>query len=74
MGWEPFDTMEQGWKTSLAPEFKKPYFQRLLSFLTSEIKSQTVFPPAKDIFTAFNLCPLDNVKVLLQYLLLLLTY
>lgn len=74
VGWEPFDTMEPGWKTSLAPEFKKPYFQRLLTFLTSEIKSQTVFPPAKDIFTAFNLCPLDNVKVLLQYLLLPLTY
>ena len=63
LGWIPFDEMEPGWKASLAREFDRPYFKTLLAFLSAESKSQTIFPPAKDIFTAFNLCPLDQVKV-----------
>ena len=64
-GWLPFDSMEPGWKLSLAPEFKRPYFQNLLAFLNAESKSQTIFPPTMEIFTALNLCPLDKVKVTL---------
>lgn len=63
-GWPPFDSMEPGWKASLASEFNRPYFKNLLQFLASEAKSQTIYPPAQDIFSAFNLCPLDQVKVL----------
>ncbi len=62
-GWGPFDTLEPGWKASLAGEFKRPYFQSLLKFLSSESKSQTVFPPSNEIFAALNFCPLDQVKV-----------
>jgi hypothetical protein len=62
-GWGPFDSLEPGWKSSLASEFSRPYFRTLLKFLDSEFKSQTIFPPVDQIFTAFNLCPLDQVKV-----------
>lgn len=62
-GWLPFDTMEPGWKASLTPQFNKPYFQSLLTFLAAESKSQTIYPPTMEIFTALNLCPLDRVKV-----------
>ncbi len=62
-GWPPIDTLEAGWKASLAKEFDKPYFQSLMKFLTAEAKSQTIFPPSNEIFTALNLCPLDSVKV-----------
>jgi hypothetical protein len=64
LGWQPFDSMEPSWKARLTPEYNKPYFQRLLAFLQSEVsKGATLFPPAYQIFTALNLCPFDNVKV-----------
>lgn len=66
LGWLPFDAMEPGWKASLAPEFNKPYFKNLLMFLNAESKSQTIFPPTMEIFTALNLCPLDKVKVIIR--------
>jgi len=62
-GWQPFDSLEPGWKASLASEFHRPYFQQLLKFLAAESKSQTIFPPSNEIFTALNLCPLEQVKV-----------
>lgn len=62
-GWQPFDSLEPGWRASLASEFHRPYFQLLMKFLATESKSQTVFPPSNEIFTALNLCPLDQVKV-----------
>ncbi len=64
VGWQPFDTMEHSWRERLTQECKKPYFQKLLTFLQGEVsKGATIFPPANQIFTAFNLCPFDNVKV-----------
>jgi hypothetical protein len=63
IGWPPFDCMEPGWKAALASEYNRPYFKSLLEFLNKESKTQTVYPPAKDLFSAFNLCPLDQVKV-----------
>jgi hypothetical protein len=66
IGWPPFDCMEPGWKAALAAEYDRPYFKSLLQFLTAESKTQTVYPPAKDLFSAFNLCPLDQVKVTLH--------
>lgn len=62
-GWAPFDTLETGWKASLSKEFNKSYFQNLMKFLAVEAKTQTIFPPSNEIFTALNLCPLDSVKV-----------
>ena len=56
--------MEPSWHKALEAEFKKPYFNRLLNFLESEQKSsKTVYPPIKSVFRAFELCPLDNVRV-----------
>lgn len=62
-GWAPFDTMEPSWRRELVKEVRKPYFQKLLKFLEGEIKTQTIFPAAAEVFTAFNLCPLDSIKV-----------
>lgn len=62
-GWPPLDTMESSWRRRLAPEFHKPYFQRLMQFLTNEARQHTIFPPSNQLFTALNLCPFDTVKV-----------
>jgi uracil-DNA glycosylase len=53
------------WKRHLADEFQKPYFHKLKEFLAAEREKYTVYPPEKEVFTAFRLTPLENVKVVI---------
>ena len=63
-GWRSaFDAMEPSWKTRLATEMKKPYVDRLITFLDGESRTHTVFPPKAQVWTALNLCPFEQVKV-----------
>jgi len=57
--------IEASWKALLQDEFNKPYFQELTAFVRQEYGSKRVFPPPKDIFRAFDLCPFDQVKVVI---------
>lgn len=58
--------IEQSWKVALAPEFEKPYFGSLVSFLRQEkAAGATIFPPGSQIFRAFDLTPMDKVKVVI---------
>jgi uracil-DNA glycosylase len=57
--------IEQSWKKVLQEEFDKPYFEELTDFVREEYGSKTVFPPPKDIFKAFDLCPFDQIKVVI---------
>jgi len=57
--------IEESWKTQLQAEFEKPYFKQLTEFVRSEYASQTIYPPAKLIFNAFEQCPFDRVKVVI---------
>ncbi len=57
--------LEPGWKVALEPEFHKEYFTQLREFVRSEYSSRTVYPPAAQIFHAFNACPFDSVKVVI---------
>ena len=53
------------WKQQLATEFDKPYFVQLTDFVRHEYQTQQIFPPARLIFNAFDLCPFDRVKVVI---------
>ncbi len=57
--------IEPTWRAQLAPEFEKPYFVQLADFVRQEYRTQQIFPPAKLIFNAFDLCPFDRVKVVI---------
>lgn len=58
--------IEDSWRTALQPEFDQPYFAELAAFLHSEKASgKTVYPPGPQIFRAFDLCPMDKVKVVI---------
>lgn len=57
--------IEESWKKVLAGEFEKPYFAQLINFVKAEYAAGTVYPEGKNIFNAFNLCPLPNVKVVI---------
>lgn len=53
------------WKAHLSGEFEKPYFKQLIEFVKTEYLTQTVFPPGKEIFRAFDSCELEQVKVVI---------
>lgn len=57
--------IENSWKEALKDEFEKPYFAALCDFVRQEYKTSTIYPPASLIFNAFNLCPLDKIKVVI---------
>ena len=53
------------WKASLEPEFEKLYFKELANFVKEEYSNYTCYPKGKHIFKAFDLCPLNEVKVVI---------
>ena len=58
--------IDPSWKLALETEFKKDYFSELVEFLKTEKASgQVIFPPGSLIFNAFNLTPLEQVKVVI---------
>ena len=58
--------IEESWKNALAEEFGKPYFDSLVRFLHSEkAAGQKIYPPGSQIFRAFELTPLENLKVVI---------
>ena len=58
--------IEESWKQALQSEFDKPYFAGLVSFLHGEkAAGKTIYPPGTRIFRAFDLTPVDKVKVVI---------
>lgn len=58
--------IEKSWKDALAEEFGKPYFESLVRFLHKEkAEGQTIYPPGSQIFRAFDLTPVENLKVVI---------
>jgi len=57
--------IEQTWKNKLADEFEKPYFQELTNFVKQEYLTQTIYPPGKEIFRAFDCCDFATVNVVI---------
>jgi uracil-DNA glycosylase len=58
-------SIHPSWKEELVTEFNSPYFYKLKTFLVEEKKKNTVFPPGKLIFNAFDSTPFSDVKVVL---------
>lgn len=58
--------IEPSWKEVLKDEFSKPYFQQVVLHLKTE-KSQgkVIYPPGPYIFNAFNITPVDHIKVVI---------
>jgi len=58
--------IEQSWKNALGSEFDKPYFASLVRFLHNEKEEgRRIFPPGSQIFKAFELTPVKDVKVVI---------
>ena len=57
--------IQNDWLTAIGIEFQKPYYKELYQFVKAEYDSYKVYPNAEDIFTAFHLTPLSDVKVVI---------
>lgn len=57
--------IEPSWKEHLQEEFKKPYFSELSSFVRNAYSSETIYPPPKEVFRAFGICPFEKVEVVI---------
>lgn len=53
------------WLQPLKPEFSKPYYKNLYLKVREEYHEHRIYPPADDIFNAFHLTPLHEVKVVI---------
>jgi uracil-DNA glycosylase len=51
------------WLEPLKPEFSKPYYKQLYMKIKEEYASRVIYPPSNEIFSAFELTPLKDVKV-----------
>ena len=57
--------IEASWGARLQEQFDAPYFQTLTEFVREEYAKGPCYPPGREIFNAFNLCPFDKVKVVI---------
>lgn len=53
------------WAQALKSEFHKPYYKELFEIVGREYQTHQIFPPTDDVFNAFHLTPLDQVKVVI---------
>lgn len=54
-----------GWTKFVEGEYKEPYFKELSAFLKREYETKTIYPPKKLVFSAFDNCDYDDVKVVI---------
>nr|WP_321223606.1 uracil-DNA glycosylase [uncultured Psychroserpens sp.] len=57
--------LHPSWATILKSEFEKPYFKDLMQFVDNEYSQYKCYPEKSQIFSAFNLCTFDDVKVVI---------
>lgn len=57
--------IEKSWLNELNYILKKKYFINLINKVKEEYKSYEIYPEGKNIFNAFELCPFNNVKVVI---------
>ncbi|MDQ6761346.1 MAG: uracil-DNA glycosylase [Bacteroidota bacterium] len=58
--------IEEGWKEILKDEFKKSYFEQIVTFIKAEkAAGKIIYPPGALFFNAFDKTPFSKVKVVL---------
>ncbi|PKL36466.1 uracil-DNA glycosylase [Candidatus Peregrinibacteria bacterium HGW-Peregrinibacteria-1] len=57
--------IHESWRGRLESEFEKDYFLTLTEFVKEEYVGKKVYPDPSNIFNAFELCPFEDVKVVI---------
>ena len=53
------------WQELIQEESQKPYYQNLMHFLDQEYATKTIYPPREQLFTCFEACAYEQVKVVI---------
>lgn len=53
------------WDPFLEEQFRQNYYKQLQKFLCREYKATTIYPAPPQLFTAFQLTPYENVKIVI---------
>ncbi len=59
------DTLPSSWQGEIGAEMTEPYFRQLAEFLRHERERHTVYPPEREVFSAFRLTPFRRVNVVI---------
>lgn len=57
--------LSEDWKKKFQDEFQKSYFKNLIEFVDQEYELHQCFPPKDHIFSAFNYCAFQDIKVVI---------
>jgi uracil-DNA glycosylase len=57
--------LDSSWQNKLEDTLSSPYFLALMEKLEGAYTNQNIWPRQENLFTAFNLCPFDAVKVVI---------
>ncbi|MEX0931096.1 MAG: uracil-DNA glycosylase [Candidatus Paceibacterota bacterium] len=57
--------IEASWRKELKNEFDTSYFKKLTADIAEEYRTATIYPSKENLFTAFELCPFNSVKVVI---------
>ena len=57
--------LSDDWMAELRPEFAKPYYKNLYDKVNEEYRTHVVYPAGSELFSAFELTPLSEVKVVI---------
>ena len=57
--------IENDWVEHIQGEYKKSYYKSLYETVLKEYKTQEIYPPSKEIFKAYELCPYEKLKVVI---------
>ena len=59
--------LEKSWKEALKDELSKSYFKELMVYVEHQYiaTGDRIFPKKSELFQALNLCPLDDIKVVI---------
>lgn len=53
------------WKDKLEGQFELPYWNEMTTFVRDQYQTKKIYPPARQIFNAFEMCPFEEVKVVI---------
>ena len=62
---QAFAELPPSWQAVLGDELDKPYFRKLEAFVAKARATQEVFPPADEVFAAFEHTPFNSVRVMI---------
>ncbi|MBE5898014.1 MAG: uracil-DNA glycosylase [Lachnospiraceae bacterium] len=57
--------IENGWKEFFDEQKKQDYYRNLASFVDEEYNNNTVYPPKENIFRAFELTDINDIKLVI---------